>query len=333
MTTSTKGSAASKSLSTLPKDIHNVLENGTTVDEGHLNTFVEGLRSLLRRRLSSEKGTEDRATLRMSNIGTPCERKLWYTVNEPHEAEPIDGKTKFKFLYGDLIEELTLFLARVSGHKVTGEQERQEVNGVIGHRDAVIDGVVVDVKSANSRGMAKFRDHTLESDDPFGYLPQLNLYLQAGQSDPLVDVKGEAAFLVVDKELGGIIVDRYKKDPGFDWSKYVASKKEMVSEPEPPRRRYMPQADGASGNLKLGMECSYCPFKHHCHPGLRGFLYSSGPRWLTKVVRTPDVPEIKRVQKQTRTRTVESTAKEAQANEGQGRVRERQDTVYGDRTS
>jgi hypothetical protein len=43
--------------------------------------------------------------------------------------------------------------------------------------------------------------------------------------------------------------------------------------------------------MKLGTGCSYCAFKKHCWPGLRGFAYSGGPRYLTNVVKTPDVPE------------------------------------------
>lgn len=308
-------------LSNLPQDIYKTLENGTKVKESDITAFKEEIGSLLERRLSPTESFEDRAALRMSNMGTPCDRKLWYTVNKPEVAEPIDGKTKFKFLYGDLIESVLLFLAKVSGHKVTGTQERMEVNGVVGHRDAVIDGVLVDVKSANSRGMAKFRDHALESDDPFGYLTQLNLYLEASKSDPLVDVKGEAAFVAVDKELGGIVVDRYKKQ-NKDWTQFVEKKKAMVADKEPPRRAYMPVPDGASGNMKLPMECSYCPFKHECYPGLRGFFYSGGPRWLTYIARTPDVPEIKKHEVTTRKRSVESTDEKVKTIQGQADVRD-----------
>lgn len=55
--------------------------------------------------------------------------------------------------------------------------------------------------------------------------------------------------------------------------------------------------DGAYGNRKLGVECSYCPFKVDCWQdvndgsGLRKFIYSSGPRWLTVVKKEPNVME------------------------------------------
>lgn len=278
-----------KSITTLPRDIYNLLEKGDDVSDEALDKFASNVRELMKRRLSKDKSRE--GTLRMSNIGTPCDRKLWYTVNQPESAEPLDGKTLHKFLYGDLVEEMELFLAEASGHTVTGRQERMEVNGVVGHRDAVIDGVVVDVKSASSRGMEKFKKHTLENDDPFGYLDQLGLYLEASRDDPSVVVKGEAAFIAIDKEMGEIVVDKYKRRD-IDYHELIQEKKDMVASELPPNRRYFPVPDGTSGNYKIGVECSYCPFKKTCWPGLRTFLYSNGPRFLTQVKRTPDVQEV-----------------------------------------
>lgn len=277
-----------KSIQTLPSDIYKTIEQGIEVNEEEAKELGE---RLAKAALQGVAPRENKGALRMSNLGTPCDRKLWYTVNTPDEQEPLDGKAKFKFTYGHLIEELTLFLAKKAGHKVEGEQDRLEINGIVGHRDAVIDGVVVDVKSASSRGMYKFEKHKLEEDDPFGYLDQLNLYRTASLNDPLVQVKGEAAFIAIDKEMGNIVVDRYKKNDK-DYESLTQEKKDMVQSPEIPKRRYLPQADGASGNYKLGTECSYCPFKKSCWPGLRTFIYSSGPRYLTQVKRTPDVPEI-----------------------------------------
>lgn len=59
-----------------------------------------------------------------------------------------------------------------------------------------------------------------------------------------------------------------------------------------PERAFQPEPDGKSGNMKLGLQCSYCNMKHACYPNLRTFIYSNGPRYLTTVVKTPDVPEV-----------------------------------------
>lgn len=280
-----------KTVSTLGKDIHRMLEEGCEVDEALLDKYANNIKDMMRRRLSKKERLKERNTLRMSNVGTNCDRKLWYSINKPESAEPLDGKTLFKFLYGDLVEETTLFLAEADGHKVEGTQDRLEINGVVGHRDAVIDGCLVDVKSASSRGMEKFKKHSLETDDPFGYLDQLGLYLEASRDDPLVLVKGEAAFVAIDKEMGNIVVDSYKKRDK-DYHELVEEKKQLVEQKEPPRRRFLPKPDGTSGNYKLDTECSYCPFKKECWPGLRTFIYSNGPRYLTQVKRMPDVPEV-----------------------------------------
>jgi len=41
---------------------------------------------------------------------------------------------------------------------------------ILGHRDCVIDGCVVDVKSTSSIGFKKFRDGSIKHSDSFGYL-------------------------------------------------------------------------------------------------------------------------------------------------------------------
>lgn len=154
----------------------------------------------------------------------------------------------------------------------------------------MIDGLTIDVKSANSRSMQKFRNHELETNDPFHYVDQLGLYIEAGKEDPIVTEKNMGAFLVIDKELGHIVLDAYYK-PQKDYQAEIARKKNVVAQKEPPPRCYPDEEDGKSGNRKLGTECSYCAFKETCWPQMRTFLYSNGPRFLTKVVREPDVPE------------------------------------------
>lgn len=281
-------------LNSLPKDIYNLLDTGYEDPSNKaFDDFGRSMADLLKRRLSQDEINRPGDKLRMSNFGSPCDRKLWYTVNEPGKKEKLNPVVRFKFLYGDIIEELVLHLAKLSGHDVKGQQDELEIEGVKGHRDAIIDGVLVDVKSANSRSFDKFKNHKLEDDDPFGYIHQLGLYLEASKDDPDLAVKGEAAFVAVDKELGHIVVDKYRKPP-VDYHKEVREKKELLAREEPPKRRFPAEADGKSGNYKLGTQCSYCDFKKHCWrdsndgQGVRTFLYSGGPRFLVKVARPPN---------------------------------------------
>jgi len=281
-----------KSIDTLITDIEEVLVKGVPdhLPEDAVTHFGQNLAKVLTRRLKRE---ERKPTLRMSNIGQPCERKLWYELNLPDTAEKLRAETYLKFLYGDLLEELILFLAEVAGHEVAGRQDEQVIEGIKGHRDAVIDGMVVDVKSASTASFKKFSTGTLEQDDPFGYSIQIQSYLDASKEDEIVRDKQRAAFLVVDKTLGHITLDVHKKKdiPFEDLYRY---KKKIVATAEPPPRPFEAVPEGKSGNEKLGLNCSYCAFKDLCWPGLRTFLYSNRPVYLTRVVREPLVPELKK---------------------------------------
>lgn len=244
---------------------------------------------LLKSRLGPR--TERTGTLRMSNIGKPCERQLYYSVNNHGEGEALPPSAHMKFLFGDAIELLLLFLTEASGHRVEGTQDEQEIEGIKGHRDAVIDGTIVDVKSASTRSFQKFSEGKLAENDSFGYIDQIQSYLYAGQSDDTVTDKDRGAFLVVDKTLGHICLDVHERKK-VPYDKIFKHKKAMVASSKAPERGFSPVPDGKSGNEKLPLNCSYCDFKRKCHPNLRTFLYSSGPVYLTKVERLPNVTEI-----------------------------------------
>lgn len=277
-----------KRIDTIVEDIYETLDKGMDDVPSHLlDNLVNGIRSAVHTSLTDR---ETRATLRMSNIGTPCNRKLYYTVNNPEDKELLPPEARMKFLYGHLLEELLLFLAELSGHEVSGRQDEQEIEGIKGHRDAVIDGTLVDVKSASTFSFAKFQTGTLGQNDPFGYVDQLQSYLHAGQTDDTIKDKDRAAFLVVDKTLGKICLDVHKRKDE-DLTRVYQYKKELVARDEPPARHYEPEPEGKSGNMKLGMNCSYCEFKKKCWPGLRGFAYSNKPIYLTTVKKEPNVPE------------------------------------------
>ena len=262
-----------KTIDTLVEDIGKVLENGSDVSDDFVRDMATSFARLIKNRLSTERGEP---SLRMSNIGSPCNRKLWYTMNAKGEREKLDASTKFKFLFGDIIEEVVLFLAKVAGHKVEGEQGVLEIEGIKGHRDAVIDGVVVDVKSASSFSFNKFKNHTLSENDAFGYEDQLQSYMYASKNDPLVIDKTRGAFLAVDKQLGHMVLDVHEKKD-FPYDELYKFKKSMVKREDPPEKSFHLIPEGKSGNMKLGVNCSYCEFKKLCYPNIRTFLYSNKP--------------------------------------------------------
>lgn len=277
-----------KTLDTLVSDIYSLFTEPHDFNQDNVEAFGKRLAQHISNRISEERSG---GYLRMSALGTRCDRKLWYSVNTPDKAEELSPEVRFKFLYGDILEELVLFLAREAGHSVEGTQDTLEINGVNGHRDAIVDGVVVDVKSASSFSFKKFDNHLTSENDSFGYLDQLGAYLYASKNDPLVTEKNAAAFIAVDKQLGHLTVD-IQPDTGKNYDKLVDEKRNVVSQKSPPPRGFTDEPDGKSGNRKLCIECSYCSFKKECWPGLQTYFYSNGPRFLTNVARTPNVKEV-----------------------------------------
>ena len=281
-----------KSTDTLVQDMYKVIEGGKGWDNYSSLSFGEGMRMAADRRFNAESRPNN--TLRMSNIGKPCERELWYDVNLDHgNKEEMKPWTLFKFFYGDMLEEAALSIARAAGHKVVGEQEEVEIQGIKGHFDAIIDGMLIDVKSCSSFAFKKFQNNELRENDSFGYITQLSNYLYCLQDDGRVTEKTRAGFLAIDKQNGHICLDVYDFTEELAHKEgEIAYRKSMVKRPEAPARPYEDVEDGKSGNRKLPTKCSYCGWKETCWPNVRTFLYANGPRYLTQVEKLPNVPEV-----------------------------------------
>jgi hypothetical protein len=230
----------------------------------------------------------------MSNLGRP-DRQLWYQFHPegPDAArEEFEPHTLLKFLIGDIYEAVLLFLSECAGHDVSQEQAEVEIDGIKGHIDAVIDGNVVDVKSASTYAFKKFKNGTLADDDPFGYIEQISGYSTA------LGLPG--AFLAGDKQNGHIALLKIPPEDveGLRIRDRIEHIKEAVASDEIPERCYETQPEGLSGNMALAVGCSYCPHKFRCWSdanngvGVRTFLYSTGPKHLVHVEKEPKVPEL-----------------------------------------
>lgn len=275
--------------STLVSDIYSVVQNGKEVPEEDTNEFGATLSKLIADRLGDAARGDRKFTLRMSNIGKGA-RQLWYDRKYGRE-EKLDGPTLLKFIVGDVTEQVLLFLAKQSGHAVTHHQDEVSLGGVKGHIDADIDGVTVDVKSASPFGFLKFKNATLVENDSFGYVEQIAGYSRARDTD--------GAFLAMDKVKGELAYLLFSKDElaVFKVEDRIEYLKEAVHSETIPERCYDAEPMGASGNMKLGTNCSYCDHKKRCWAdanggiGLRTFIYSNGPVFLTEVKSEPKVFE------------------------------------------
>lgn len=277
-----------KTLDTLVEDIYGLFDPDTdhNCNEENLDAFANNIKDLVRSRL--KRYTPPSSPLRFSSLGKK-NRQLWYEAHpEAGSKEALLPKTYLKFMYGDVIEQLLLLLVKEAGHTVEQEQATVVVDGVEGHIDAIIDGVVVDVKSASPYGFKKFEQNTVLQDDDFGYVEQL-----AGYSNVLAPGK-DAAWLAMDKVGGDIAVSILPETVirHYQPEERINELREVIQKDQPPERCYEDVPDGASGNRKLVSGCSYCAHKFRCWPGLRAFAYSNGPRYLTHVAVLPKVPEI-----------------------------------------
>lgn len=276
-------------IDSLVGDIYHLLDEDSHHEpsEENLDWIAENVKHLLRNRLSSRE--REAATLRFSSLGRP-DRQLWYATHRPSEAERMLPKTYFKFLYGDMIELLLLFLAKEAGHEVERLQEEVEVNGVLGHVDAVIDGVLVDAKSASPYSFGKFQNGSFLTDDPFGYIGQIGGYRNTVRTK-------RAGFLVANKVHGDIAFAEVPESvlDGAQPEERIKHLKEVLANDEEPERCYSDKPFGQSGNRILDVGCSYCPFAKHCWrdanngEGLKVYNYSTGPKFFTKIEREPRV--------------------------------------------
>ena len=280
---------AQKTIDTLVEDIYSLFTSNepTKIPANVLQEFAKDVTDAVVNALTEER--KPRNNLRLSMIGQPA-RKVWYSVRST-EQEELDGSDYIKFLYGDILEALLVFLSKVSGHKVSDQQKQVVLNDVVGHQDAVVDNVLVDFKSASSFSFKKFTEGMVFKDDPFGYVAQLSAYAQANNAK-------EAGWVVIDKTTGQIAYCPVHQMEMINASQKIDYLRNAIKDSEPPSRCYDAVPDGKSGNMQLATGCNYCAYKFDCWSdanngkGLRAFQYANSVKYLTKVDREPNVPEL-----------------------------------------
>jgi len=285
-----------KSIDTLVSDIESLFEGAIFTSDNLLAFSTEINRVLVER--FERYGQQDKRGLYLSNVGRPL-RQLWFELKSGLKGEPFSPSTKMKLLYGHIIEAFTLLLVKEAGHEVTELQQKVEVDGIRGRIDCRIDDYLVDIKSCSSRSFEKFKNGRLRNDDPFGYIGQLCGYAHGSGVNA-------AAFLAIDKQFGHLCLLKLTPEEiqAYDVRSKISAAKEVLSRDIPPKDYCYPdQPDGVSktapfgnGNRILGTNCSYCDHKFNCRPGIRQFIYSSGPKYFTHIEpnKAPSVFEVKR---------------------------------------
>ena len=283
-----------KTIDTLVEDIYNLFEPSIINKisekdlEKHLKEFTKNVTNNIKTVLNEQP--RKKRKLSLSSIGKPT-RQLWYDRHSNSEARPLAPSTRIKFLYGHILEDLLILLSRVAGHTVTEEQKEVEVEGIKGHQDCKIDGVLVDCKSASGFAFKKFANNRLADDDPFGYIAQISAYSEGNGVN-------EAYFLAIDKQHGNIALTRVHDMEMINAKERVQYLKGALDSKRVTDRCYSDIPEGVSGNRKLAIGCVFCPHKRECWSdanqgkGLRAFKYEKGPTYLTQVSKEPRVEEI-----------------------------------------
>ena len=280
-----------KNLSTLVEDIYQTVTDITGGDKEVPDELLNELGQKIARTIKtwSTPQHHNKFMLRMSNIGRPA-RQLYYSQKDTQEIKH-HASTQIKFLYGHIMEDLLIFLTKLSGHAVTDEQKEVLVDGVLGHMDCKIDGEVIDIKTASGFGFKKFKNKTLAEDDPFGYVSQLAGYERAEGTD-------NGGFLALNKESGELTLYQPEDLDKPNVNTLISNIESALKGEAPPDKCYKPIKSGSKGNMKLPMGCVYCSHKFVCNAdtndgkGLRVFKYAKGLEYMTKVVSLPKVEEI-----------------------------------------
>lgn len=217
-------------------------------------------------------------SIRMSNIGRPLCQLQMEQAKAPKVAD--DWNLPLKFMYGAIIEGLTMSILRHAGVNIEAEQQevdlpvRHPVNfriSVKGTLDVVIDGKVYDIKSASSHSYKeKFASYeALKEQDTFGYLPQLYGYAKAAEIPP-------GGWIVIDKSSGDIKVleapDDYEEEQDRCLQLIEDNVKILLLRSE--FKRCFEDKDETfkkrlTGNKVLVSPCIYCPFRYECWKGLK----------------------------------------------------------------
>lgn len=278
-----------KDINTLVTDIRDLLEHPTTIrpDRDLVLGMVNGLAKAAVKPL--EKRTRS-YSLRMSNIGKGI-RKHWY--ESQFGVESADAESQLRFVVGDFMEEYLFFLAKLSGHTVTHQQETVVLEGVEGHIDAVFDGYnLIDGKTCSDNNYKKFTKGLEPWNDEYGYIYQMAGYYQGLLAKGL-DIRTTSWF-AINKSNSNFGLFNYSIDKLPDARSRIISIKKALDKNKAPKDICEGAApkEAESGNKEMSFLCRFCPFKDKCWPDYKVYRYSNTDKMYTEVVKQPRVEEV-----------------------------------------
>ena len=270
----------------------NVLDGKAEMPSYLFDEFADLSRKALEKHFTRKK--ED-FRLRMSNVGKPlCQLQMQAKGVEPEKPS---HDFIVRMIIGDMLEALVIVLLKAA--KIEVKSQHQKVSLGVGDRqiegeyDIELDDGIYDIKSVSPFSFTtKFNADNgydkIKQSDSFGYISQGHGYGMAAN-------KPFKGWIAINKTTGEIVftdskhTDEEKKEV---YSKIYNNSVALLD--EKPFERCFTDVEEVyyskpTGNRTLGIECSYCPYKHDCWDNLefRRQLPSKGKNpkwtWYTKI--------------------------------------------------
>ena len=270
----------------------NVLDGKAEMPSYLFDEFADLSRKALEKHFTRKK--ED-FRLRMSNVGKPlCQLQMRAKGVEPEKPS---HDFIVRMIIGDMLEALVIVLLKAA--KIEVKSQHQKVSLGVGDRqiegeyDIELDDGIYDIKSVSPFSFTtKFNADNgydkIKQSDSFGYISQGHGYGMAAN-------KPFKGWIAINKTTGEIVftdskhTDEEKKEV---YSKIYNTSVALLD--EKPFERCFTDVEEVyyskpTGNRTLGIECSYCPYKHDCWDNLefRRQLPSKGKNpkwtWYTKI--------------------------------------------------
>ena len=239
------------------------------LSEELIEQFGEDCKKAIRKQFKEQRDKSFR--VRMSGIGKPlCQLQM---EKSGAKKEEMPYNSKLRFLFGDMIEAITVLLLKASGTTIDSEQKQVSraskyfKTGLTGTYDVEIDGKIYDIKSASDWAFKNKFSMGFESvvdKDVFGYKSQGYLYADA-------ENKKFGGWIVINKSTGEMcIVSPPKNDANHrkEALKLAEDNIKALMENKPFERCFTDieekYRNKLTGNRVLDSVCSFCSFKQEC---------------------------------------------------------------------
>lgn len=255
-------------------------EGKATISDEIVEEFSKACAKLLKDSFSLKEPKT--FSYRVSSIGRPyCQLHM---EKNGVKCEPEPYNTTMKFLIGDLIEAAAVAIMKGAGVGITEKQTQVKAKlagdvEVCGTLDVVVGNKVYDIKSASPWSFThKFSTQQgfseIVKDDAFGYLPQAYMYSE-GRGLPF------GGWIAINKATGEWTVcsppiadNVYRKQA----LKKAQDNVEQLKSNAAFRRCFDAEKETwygkETGNMVLGITCSFCPYKGPCWGGEVSFVAS-----------------------------------------------------------